>query len=53
MPENDFDLTSHLMRRAGFGAPVAEKDTLSDKSYEELLRTYYIPRSLGIRKKMP
>ena len=43
MPENDFDLTSHLMRRAGFGAPVVEKDTLSSKSYEEIVEDLLHP----------
>ena len=43
MPHGDFALTSHLMRRAGFGANRAELEELSNRSYEDVVEDLLHP----------
>ena len=47
MPENDFALFAHLMRRAGFGATRSELEELAPKGYtavvEDLLQPERFP----------
>ena len=43
MPENQFALLAHLMRRAGFSAARAELEELATKSYEEVVEDLLHP----------
>ena len=43
MPQQDFALVAHLMRRAGFGATRAELEELALKSYEEIVEDLLNP----------
>lgn len=45
MPNHDIALVSHLMRRAGFGAPRAELEALAAKGYEATVEALLHPES--------
>src|SRR5688572_10208821 len=45
MPDHDIALVSHLMRRAGFGAPRAELEAWAAKGYEATVEALLHPES--------
>lgn len=45
MPDHDIALVSHLMRRAGFGAPRAELEAWAAKGYEATVEALVHPES--------